>query len=320
MSTKAEMIGAFIRQYYEKAPFVPKEILIPTPLEDTVLLEDLLGNIKAKKVSILAPKRGEKLRLIKLASQNAENRLKEFRATAASDMEILVQLKTRLKMDTIPRRIECFDISSISGTEAVAGMVVFEKGRPKKSLYRKYTLKSADAQDDYSCMAEVLNKRFGNGEKSKPYPDILMVDGGKGHLNIAVSVIASLKLAQRFQLISIAKKNQNKGETQDKIYKPGQVNPVNMGRGGEPLLLLQRIRDESHGFAISFHRQRRGKKFIRSVLDSIPGVGKKRKATLLRQFKSIKRIRAATVEELSALPGFSHSVAESVKKTLNPNS
>jgi excinuclease ABC subunit C len=169
-------------------------------------------------------------------------------------------------------------------------------------------------------MAEVLNKRFGNGEKSKPYPDILMVDGGKGHLNIAVSVIASLKLAQRFQLISIAKKNQNKGETQDKIYKPGQVNPVNMGRGGEPLLLLQRIRDESHGFAISFHRQRRGKKFIRSVLDSIPGVGKKRKATLLRQFKSIKRIRAATVEELSALPGFSHSVAESVKKTLNPNS
>ena len=133
------------------------------------------------------------------------------------------------------------------------------------------------------------------------------------------SVIASLKLAQKFQVISIAKKNQSKGETQDKIYKLGQVNPVNMGRGGEPLLFLQRMRDKSHEFAISFHRQRRGKKFIRSKLDSIPGVGKKRKVTLLKQFKTIKRIRAATVEELSALPGMNRHVAESVKKTLNPN-
>ena len=320
MSTQAEMIGAFIRQYYEKAPFVPKEILIPVQLEDVLLLEDLLRNIKGKKVSILAPKKGEKRRLINLASQNAENRLKEFRASAATDMEILIQLKNRLKMDKIPQRIECFDISSISGTEAVAGMVVFEKGRPNKSLYRKYRLKSVDAQNDYSCMLEVLNKRFGNGEKSEPYPDILMVDGGKGHLNIAVSVISSLKPAQRFQIISIAKKNQSKGETQDKIYKPGQVNPVNMGRGGEPLLLLQRIRDKSHEFAISFHRQRRGKNFIRSALDSVPGVGKKRKATLLKHFKSIKKIRAATTEELSALPGITRNIAESIKKALNPNS
>ena len=320
MSTEEEMIRAFIRQYYEKAPFVPKEILIPVQLEDVLLLEDLLRNIKGKKVSILAPKRGEKRRLINLASQNAENRLKEFRASAATDMEVLIQLKNRLKMDKIPQRIECFDISSISGTEAVAGMVVFEKGRPNKSLYRKYRLKSVDAQNDYSCMLEVLNKRFGNGEKSEPYPDILMVDGGKGHLNIAVSVISSLKPAQRFQIISIAKKNQSKGETQDKIYKPGQVNPVNMGRGGEPLLLLQRIRDKSHEFAISFHRQRRGKNFIRSALDSVPGVGKKRKATLLKHFKSIKKIRAATTEELSALPGITRNIAESIKKALNPNS
>jgi len=317
MSTREEMIQAFIRQYYEKAPFVPREILIPTQLEDAFLLEELLSSIRGKKVSILGPKKGEKLRLVKLASQNAENRLKEIRASAATDMEISIQLKKRLKMDKLPQRIECFDISSISGTEAVAGMVVFEKGRPNKSLFRKYRIKSVDAKDDYSCMAEVLKRRYGNGEKSRPYPDILMVDGGKGQLNIAVSVIESLKLEQTFQIISIAKKNESKGETQDKIYKPGQVNPVNMGRGGEPLLLLQRIRDKSHGFAISFHRQRRGKQFIRSALDSIPGVGKKRKATLLKHFKSVKKIRAATVEELSALPGMNRHVAESVKKTLN---
>jgi excinuclease ABC subunit C len=320
MSTRAEMIQAFIRQYYEKTPFVPKEILIPVQLEDTSLLEELLSSMRGKKVSIRAPKKGEKRRLVRLASQNAENRLKEFRASAATDMERLIQLKDRLKMDKLPQRIECFDISSISGTEAVAGMVVFEKGRPSPSLFRKYRIKSVDAKDDYSCMAEVLKRRYGNGEKSKPYPDILMVDGGKGQLNIAISVITSLKLEQTFQLISIAKKNERKGETQDKIYKPGQVNPVNMGRGGDPLLLLQRIRDKSHEFAISFHRQRRGRKFIRSALDSIPGVGKKRKAVLLTHFKSIKRIRAATVEELTVLPGMNRNIAESVKKALNPNS
>ena len=320
MSTQEEMIGAFIRQYYEKAPFVPKEVLIPTQLEDASLLEELLSSIKGKKVSILGPKKGEKLRLVKLASQNAENRLKEFLASAATDMETLIQLKKRLKMDKVPRRIECFDISSISGTEAVAGMVVFEKGKANPSLFRKYRIKSVDAKDDYSCMAEVLKRRYGKGEKSKPYPDMLMVDGGKGQLNIAVSVIDSLKPEQTFQLISIAKKNESKGETQDKIYKPGQVNPVNMGRGEELLLFLEKIRDKSHEFAISFHRQRRGKRFIRSALDSIPGVGKKRKATLLKHFKSIKKIRAATLEELCALPGINRNIAESLKNTLNPNS
>jgi len=320
MSTEEEMIGAFIRQYYEKAPFVPKEVLIPTPLDDAFLLEELLSSIKGNKVSILEPKKGEKLRLVKLASRNAENSLKEFRDSAATDTEILIKLQKRLRMDKIPQRIECFDISSISGTEAVAGMVVFENGKPNKSLYRKYRLKSVEAQDDYTCMAEVLKRRYVKGDKSKPYPDMLMVDGGKGQLNIAVSVIESLKLEQTFQIISIAKKNESKGETQDKIYKPGQVNPVNMGRGGEALLFLEKIRDKSHGFTISFHRKRRGKRFIRSALDSIPGVGKKRKTTLLKHFKSIKKIRAATLEELSTLPGINRRVAEAVKKTLNQNS
>jgi excinuclease ABC subunit C len=317
MSTEKEMIGAFIRQYYEKATFVPKEVLIPTQLEDASLLEELLSIIKGNKVSILEPKKGEKLRLVNLASRNAENSLKEFMASTATNTEILIKLRKRLKIDNIPKRIECFDISSISGTEAVAGMVVFEDGKANKSLFRKYKLKSFNAQDDYSCMAEVLKRRYGKGDKSKPYPDMLMVDGGKGQLNIAVSVIESLKIEQNIQIISIAKKNENKGETQDKIYKPGQVNPVNMGKGGELLLFLERIRNESHGLAISFHRNRRGKRFIRSALDSIPGVGKKRKAMLLKNFKSIKKIRTATLEELSALPGINRKVAEAIKKTLN---
>jgi excinuclease ABC subunit C len=316
MSTENEMTGAFIRQYYEKAPFVPKEILVPSLPEDTVLLEEFLSDIKGRRVKILAPKRGEKVRLVQRASQNAENSLKTHKALIANDVDLLSRLKKQLRMDRMPWRIECFDISNISGKSAVAGMVVFEKGKPNKSLYRKYKLQGTGMPDDYAYMAEVLKRRYGKGEKSKPYPDMLMVDGGKGQLNVAVAVIKSLKIEQNFQIISIAKKNEEKGETRDKIFKSEQANPVNLGRRGDLLLFLERIRDEAHHFAISFHRKHRGKIFIHSALDSIPGVGKKRKKILLTHFKSIKKIRAATLEELCALPGFNRKTAENVKRTL----
>ena len=318
MSTKSEMIGAFIRQYYDTTRFVPKEILVPAPLEDAFLTEEVLSTIKGQKVKVLSPKRGEKARLVKMACQNAKNSLRELITEVSRDTQLLIRLQQRLKMDRLPFRIECFDNSSISGKDAVSCMVVFEKGKPNKSLYRKYRLKTAIAKDDYACMAEVLNRRYGkNGKTSEPYPDILMVDGGKGQLNIAVSVLTSLELEKKIQLISIAKKIGEKGEIQDKIYKPGQVNPVYLGREGDLILFLERIRDEAHRFAISFHRQRRSKTLMHSSLDSIQGVGKKRKLILFKHFKSIKKIRAATPEELSALPGISHKIAEKIKNSLN---
>jgi excinuclease ABC subunit C len=316
MSTENEMTGTFIRQYYEKASFVPNEILVPSLPEDTLLLEEFLRDIKGRRVRILSPKRGEKVRLVQRASQNAENSLKTHKALIANDVDLLSRLKKQLRMDRMPWRIECFDISNISGTSAVAGMVVFEKGKPNKSLYRKYKLQGTGIPDDYAYMAEVLKRRYGKGEKSEPYPDMLMVDGGKGQLNVAVAVIKSLKIEQKIQIISIAKKNEEKGETRDKIFKPEQANPVNLGRRGDLLLFLEKIRDEAHHFAISFHRKHRGKTFIHSALDSIPGVGKKRKKILLTHFKSIKKIRAATLEELCALPGFNRKTAENVKRTL----
>ena len=269
MSTENEMTGTFIRQYYEKAPFVPNEILVPSLPEDTLLLEELLRDMKGRRVRILAPKRGEKVRLVQRASQNAENSLKAYKALIANDVDLLSRLRHQLRMDRIPWRIECFDISNISGKSAVAGMVVFEKGKPNKSLYRKYKLQGTGIPDDYAYMAEVLKRRYGKGEKSKPYPDMLMVDGGKGQLNVALAVIKSLKLEQIFQIISIAKKNEKRGETQDKIFKPGQTNPANLGRRGDLLLFLERIRDEAHHFAISFHRKHRRKTFVHSALDSI---------------------------------------------------
>jgi len=316
MSTENEMTGTFIRQYYEKAPFVPKEILVPSLPEDTLLLEELLSHIKGRRVRILAPKRGEKVRIVQRASQNAEDSLKAHKALIANEVDLLSRLQRQLRMDRIPWRIECFDISNISGKSAVAGMVVFEKGKPNKSLYRKYKLQGRVIPDDYAYMAEVLNRRYGKGKKSEPYPDMLMVDGGKGQLNVAVAVIKPLKLEQKIQIISIAKKNEKKGETQDKIFKSGQTNPVNLGRRGDLLLFLERIRDEAHHFAISFHRKHRRKTFMHSSLDSIPGVGKKRKKILLTHFKSIKKIRTATLEELCALPGFNRRTAENVKRTL----
>ncbi|MBW2569029.1 MAG: excinuclease ABC subunit UvrC [Deltaproteobacteria bacterium] len=316
ISDNAEMVRAFITQYYEKTPFIPEEILVPIHLNDAPLLEDWLYILKGEKVNILHPQRGEKARLLNMAIKNAENRLKDQIASNISDMELLDRLRKRLKMERAPLRIECFDNSNISGTEPVAGMVVFEKGKPKRSSYRKYSIKTVPKQDDYAYMAEVLKRRYNKGDKSKPYPDLLMVDGGKGQINIAMSVIKGLKLDSCFEIIGIAKKDEKRGEKEDKIYKPGRVNPINFGREGDLLLFLQRIRDEAHRFAISFHRKRRGKASLHSALDAIPSVGKKRKAILLKHFKSIKKIRTATLEELSALPGISHVVAKAVKSAL----
>ena len=317
LSTGAEMMAAFIRQYYERHPSVPDELLVSIDPEDAVLTAEWLGNLKKKKVKILQPKRGEKAQLVAVAIHNAENELKSLIASRSAEMNLLLRLQNKLKMVRLPERIECFDNSNISGTQAVAAMVVFEKARAKTSFYRKYRIKTVTEHDDYAYMAEVLKRRFGKGEASKPYPDLLMVDGGKGQLNIALAVTRELNLTEKFDIIGIAKKDETKGETRDKIFKPGRANPLSFGRDEDLLLFLQRIRDEAHRFAISFHRKRRRKISLQSALDTIPGVGKKRKAALLQHFKSVKNIRAADPEKIGALPGFSRSVAESIQKALN---
>jgi excinuclease ABC subunit C len=311
------MLAAFIRQYYERHLFLPDQLLTSIELEDTRLTEEWLQDVKKKKIRINYPKRGEKAQLVKLAVHNAENELKNVIASHSAEMDLLLRLQKKLKMNQLPERIECFDNSNISGTEPVAAMVVFENARAKKSLYRRYRIKTVDGHDDYAYMDEVLKRRFGKGDESKPYPDLLMVDGGKGQLNIALAVIRDLGLEREFDIIGIAKKDEKKGETRDKIFKPGRANPLGFGREGDLLLFLQRIRDEAHRFAISFHRSRRGKISLQSALDTIPGVGQIRKTTLLKHFKTIKNIRAADLDEIRSLPGFNRRTAESVLKALS---
>jgi excinuclease ABC subunit C len=320
ISTSEEAIGTFIRQYYEKPASLPKELLVSINLRDARLIEEWFKRFKGQKVKILRPKRGEKAKLLEMAIHNAENELQGLIAARSAEKDLLIRLQEKLKLSRLPQRIECFDNSSISGTEAVASMVVFERGRAKKSAYRQFKIRTVNANDDYAYMAEVLNRRLKNlnpQQSPEPFPDLLMVDGGKGQLNIALAVIKELALEGQFQIMAIAKKDEKKGETRDKIFIPNRINPIIFGKDSDLLLFLQRIRDEAHRFAITFHRKRRSKTSLQSELDAIPGIGQKRKAILLKHFKSIKKIREASINQLNSLPGISRLTAETIHRYLN---
>jgi len=313
---KGELVAQFLGQFYRQAHGIPVEVLVPDLPAEKALLEETLTEWKGRRVRIHRPTRGEKRKLLEMARTNADNTLRERLQRASREAAVLEGLQRRLHMDRLPLRIECFDNSNLGGTNPVSAMVVFENGRPYKAGYRRYTIRSVSGQDDYASMAEVLNRRYGKIGPDNPAPDLMLVDGGKGQLSIASAVIGQLGLAGQFYLAGIAKKDEGKGEVDDKIYLPGRANPVNLGHDGRLLLLLQQIRDEAHRFAITFQRKRRQRSMVRSALDPVAGVGPKRKAMLLKHFGSIKKIRAATVDEISELPGINRSLAEAIKQAL----
>lgn len=319
MSADEEILGSFIKQYYTESQFIPDEILTGMKLPDMDLYGKWLSELRGRKAVLHAPVRGEKARLVRMAGENAGKRLEALAKENDSVSRLLSGLEKRLSLMRYPRRIECVDNSGLFGTDLVAGLVVFEDGEPKKSDYRHYRIKEVSAQDDYGCMREVLRRRFADkkGKETMPEPDLLIVDGGKGQLNIAVAVLKELGLTGRFDVTGIAKKNEARGEQEDKIYLPGRANPVNFQKNKEELFLLQRIRDEAHRRAVSFHRKRRSSRSFKSVLDDIPGIGKKRKEVLLKNYASIDAIRKAPVEELAALPGMTKKAAESVRSDLS---
>jgi excinuclease ABC subunit C len=314
-----EVIASFLKQYYGKDRLIPDDIFLPAYVEELDSLEQWLSGEKGQKVSILIPQRGEKKRLVQMASQNAHHAMEIRTADSSDERSFLERLCRCLKLLRIPERIECFDLSNLAGAEPVGAMVVFDGLTPNKSAYRKFRIRTAEGLDDYGMLYEVLKRRYSRGEDEEPFPDLLMVDGGKGQLSVAVQALEELGLYGRFDVISIAKQDKARHETEDKIFKPGRKNQMTFGRERDHLQYLKRVRNEAHRFAISYHRKRRTMGYQKSILDTIPGVGKRRKTLLLRHMGSLNQIKKATVEDLLSVPGIDRKTAESIVGVLRGN-
>ena len=333
-----KILTAFVKQFYDATPYVPPRILLQHPLEEADSIVKWLREKRKGNVRLHVPQRGEKRRLVQMVAENAEQGLEQLRVkqtsdTAAMDAAML-ELQEALSLPYPPKRIECYDISNIQGTNAVGSMVVFEDAKPKKAHYRRFQIKSVKGVDDYSMMREMLTRRFKRlAQSRKPReldaprddvgpaavsnvktsgknawgiePDLVLIDGGKGHLGAALQVFLELGIND-IPLASLAKEN-------EELFIPMMSESIMLPRNSQGLYLVQRARDEAHRFAITFHRERRSKKSVQSALDLVPGIGPKRKRMLIRRFGSVRGVSSASVDEIAAVPGMTLSLARSVK-------
>ncbi|MDR7866430.1 MAG: excinuclease ABC subunit UvrC [Sporomusaceae bacterium] len=302
----AAALAAFVKQYYSQAAFIPREVLLPEALPEQELLAEWLSGLKGGRVRVEAPKRGTKRDLVTMAADNAAVVLAEQAARLAADVGrtagAVAELAEYLGLPAPPARIECFDISHIQGAETVASMVVFEDGAANKDEYRRYKLKTVEGKpDDFRSMAEVVGRRFRGAEG--PLPDLVIIDGGKGQLSAALAVIREQGVA--VPVVGLAKEFEH-------IFREGESEPLILPRSSQALFLVQRIRDEAHRFAITYHRKLRARRNLVSVLDHVPGIGPARRKALWEHFGGMAKIKAATVEELAAAPGMTRPAAEAV--------
>lgn len=327
-----EVLSSFLTQFYRGERYVPEEVLIPSKTEDVQVIAEWLTEKKGKKVGLTVPARGEKVRLINMAVDNAREALRKRQDEKASKENVLVELARRIHLAEPPRSIEAFDISNIGGTRTVGAMVRFTDGEPDKKGYRLYRVRTVEGPDDYASMYEVLSRRFGGAKMAKEektigkdlgLPDLVLIDGGKGQLNIAMRIMDELGIRD-VELASLAKdkpevlkahhgaRPAGKGE---RVFRPNVKDPILLKEGSRPDLLLRRIRDEVHRFAITYHRKLRSKD-IASVLESIPGIGEKKKRALFERFGDLDAIRKATLEELAGVPGITEKLAVTIKEGL----
>lgn len=322
---RAEVLNGFLKQYYLRAEFIPREVLVEdVPGEEREVLEHWLTEKRGARVYVTRPRRGEKKKLVDLAGRNALLVLEEVQAGRVArneDLEkALGELAPALGLDAPPRRLECFDISNIQGAETVASMVVFEDGKPVPQQYRRFKIKTVAGPDDFASMREALARRFSRGREERELvntgqmstrqakfhrlPDLLVVDGGRGQLSSAVAVLEEQGLS-RIRACGLAKE-------EELIFLPGRSDPVRLPEDSPALKMLQRLRDEAHRFAVTYHRQLRGKRSLRSMLEDIEGVGATRRRELMRAFGSVERIREAGLDELTAVPGMNRRAARAV--------
>ena len=317
-----EVLEAFCLEYYGSAPSVPPQIVVPPNARPSEGLEEFLSDIRGSRVEIRPAQRGEKRRLQELAQQNAELALTSDAVHAESKrlrrIEALEELREALNLESLPIRIECFDISNIQDAAPVGSMVVFQDALPKKAHYRKFGIRHAKGQDDFAMMAELVSRRFARmkpataedyDESFAATPNLVVIDGGKGQLAAALAAMQAYELP-RVAVIALAKR-------EEEVFLPGRPDPVVLDPASPGLQLLQRIRDEAHRFALGFHRKRRDAQARESILDALPGVGPARKRALLKHFGSPERLLAAKPEELEGVPGLPAKVGRQVYEALH---
>jgi excinuclease ABC subunit C len=321
-----QIITSFVKQFYDKAAYVPSEILLQSDVDEAMIIQSWLRSKRGTRVTLKVPQRGQKKELVQMAAENAAETLAHLRAQWLLDegksVEALAELQEQLELAQPPARIECYDISNIQGQAATGSMVVFVKGVPRKSDYRRFKIRTVEGADDYAMMQEVLRRRFrraaretrekGEWVKDEAWtmlPDLVVVDGGKGQLNAALEVLDEYDLREAVPVVGLAKER-------EEIFVPDRSEPILLPRGSQGLFLVQRIRDEAHRFALQYHRRLREKKTLTSTLEEIPGIGPKRRQALLKHFGSLEGIRQASLEELAAVAGMSRAAAQQLKEFL----
>lgn len=317
-----EVLSSFLNLFYASGNFVPKEVLLPFELPDdeSEVFEELLGEMKGQKVTVHVPQRGQKAALVKTADTNAEHAFEEEHSEEERASDTLEKLQRALKLRTFPQRIECYDISNLQGKQIVGSMVVFEDGEPAKEEYRHYKMKEVTSQDDFASMREMLGRRFARvADGDGPAPDLVVIDGGKGQLSQAVHILEDLGLHD-LEVVSLAKARVDRvgyrdpevTRSRERVFKPNRKNPILLNENSAELYLLERLRDEAHRFAITFHKNLRRKETLKSSLDDVPGVGKKTRTALLQHFGNLRRIKRASVEELQEVEGIGARTAEEI--------
>lgn len=321
--SEEEVLSAFIKQFYERSTHIPRRILLSVGVHDTPILEEWLRETRGGPVSLIVPQRGEKRKLVEMVTANAREALEQSKQRWLSDREktsiALAELEASLRLPRPPDRIECFDISTIQGSSTVASMVVFEDGRAANGQYRRFKIRTPDGPDDFAAMREVIGRRFWRASESRSredggddgwrrLPDLVVIDGGKGQLNAALEALNEVGAAG-VQVVSLAKRH-------EEVFVPGQASSVLLPRHSQGLYLLQRIRDEAHRFAVTYHRQVRSRRAQVSVLDGFRGIGPVKRRALIKTFGSLKAVRHASVEEIAAVPGINQHMAASLKQYL----
>lgn len=315
-----DVLNSFLRQFYAQERFLPEEIVFPIEPEDRETLEEILSERKGRRVRIIVPERGEKREWVEMARENARLAFRREEERRAASERALEAIRERLGLARRPDVIECFDISTIMGVFAVGSLVCLRQGELDKSRYRKYKIRTVGKQDDFAMMAEVLERRLRAGAKEGNLPNLMLLDGGKAHLAAASRVLARFPEAKDLGLAAIAKSRaENKRVIRgagllvaERIFVPGREAPIELPEGSPEMLLLQRLRDEAHRFAIGYHRELRRARSFRTGLEEVPGIGPKRRKALLEHFGSLRKLREASVAELAECPLMTPGQAEAV--------